>query len=456
MQWGNSSPQLILIIAELSMEEFTQGIQTYFSHKASLKNPKKKATPLLIPYGRFSIRKPFIQSPYYPNYLENGCFCGINKKLLETSASVQPAQSSATPKKAGQASTPVKQSICQLLQRQRIEPQAQAFHRNARLVNPPQEKGKERKVQSNSETASEGVVGIGVRALLLKKNLVLLKGGQCTRWSSSGLPYIGSKHSCIDLRKKQRAHWLRLDQHLSTNARRPDWISPPVTFSGKDLLASLELEPNPECSLRMMNYCFQELPKVTSVQTITAGSTPSTNQQLKLQLSPLSSEITPIQRPFLAMSSKILEQEDGPSAGSNTGQVYKEKGDSDYAASGSAKHSSESDDAKFTEALRDVCCICVSKQPTSSLNLDGMIVTHELLVADSSICTVYDPNQNTTESIYSDVTYQMAGWKGLTQIWRTLKMLTFLGVDRTTRFKPIPESERHATPELKLWNTSPE
>ncbi|GJR65766.1 retrovirus-related pol polyprotein from transposon TNT 1-94 [Tanacetum coccineum] len=39
-------------------EEFTQGIQTFFSHKAShkasLKDPKKKAVPLLIPYGRFT------------------------------------------------------------------------------------------------------------------------------------------------------------------------------------------------------------------------------------------------------------------------------------------------------------------------------------------------------------------------------------------------------------------
>ncbi|GJV19407.1 hypothetical protein Tco_1368427, partial [Tanacetum coccineum] len=43
---------------KLLWEEFTQGIQTFFSHKAShkasLKNPKKKVTPLLIPYGRFS------------------------------------------------------------------------------------------------------------------------------------------------------------------------------------------------------------------------------------------------------------------------------------------------------------------------------------------------------------------------------------------------------------------
>ncbi|GJQ94782.1 ribonuclease H-like domain-containing protein [Tanacetum coccineum] len=43
---------------ELLWEEFTQGIQTFFSHKAShkasLKDPKKKAVPLLIPYGRFT------------------------------------------------------------------------------------------------------------------------------------------------------------------------------------------------------------------------------------------------------------------------------------------------------------------------------------------------------------------------------------------------------------------
>ncbi|GJZ56533.1 hypothetical protein Tco_0611726 [Tanacetum coccineum] len=42
----------------VEFEEFTQGIQTFFSHKAShkasLKDPKKKAVPLLIPYGRFT------------------------------------------------------------------------------------------------------------------------------------------------------------------------------------------------------------------------------------------------------------------------------------------------------------------------------------------------------------------------------------------------------------------
>ncbi|GJV84702.1 hypothetical protein Tco_1524600 [Tanacetum coccineum] len=47
---------------ELLWEEFTQGIQTFFSHKASheasLKDPKKKAVPLLIPYGtRFILLK---------------------------------------------------------------------------------------------------------------------------------------------------------------------------------------------------------------------------------------------------------------------------------------------------------------------------------------------------------------------------------------------------------------
>ncbi|GKB34858.1 hypothetical protein Tco_0879800, partial [Tanacetum coccineum] len=43
---------------QLIWEEFTQGMQTFFSHKASLKaslkNPKKKVTPLFILYGWFS------------------------------------------------------------------------------------------------------------------------------------------------------------------------------------------------------------------------------------------------------------------------------------------------------------------------------------------------------------------------------------------------------------------
>ncbi|GJZ29291.1 hypothetical protein Tco_0573938 [Tanacetum coccineum] len=57
MLWGIVT-QTNIDHAELIWEEFIQGIQTFFSHKAShkasLKNPKKKVTPLLIPYGRFS------------------------------------------------------------------------------------------------------------------------------------------------------------------------------------------------------------------------------------------------------------------------------------------------------------------------------------------------------------------------------------------------------------------
>ncbi|GKC96902.1 hypothetical protein Tco_1162344, partial [Tanacetum coccineum] len=57
MLWGIIT-QTNVDHAELLWEEFTQGIQTFFSHKAShkasLKDPKKKVTPLLIPYGRFS------------------------------------------------------------------------------------------------------------------------------------------------------------------------------------------------------------------------------------------------------------------------------------------------------------------------------------------------------------------------------------------------------------------
>ncbi|GJU33767.1 hypothetical protein Tco_1182121 [Tanacetum coccineum] len=149
---------------KLIWEEFTQGIQTFFSHKAShkasLKNPKKKVTPLLIPYGRFSkviiyylasnnnihrrpdsavhhtrddfilgnlkfvpkgetvevfgmaihdplITKAIKHSSYYPKYLE---MVGMNtKKTPQESASVQPATKRAPPKKPI-TTTPVKQS----------------------------------------------------------------------------------------------------------------------------------------------------------------------------------------------------------------------------------------------------------------------------------------------------------------------------------------------------------
>ncbi|GKF31137.1 hypothetical protein Tco_0100935 [Tanacetum coccineum] len=55
MLWGIIT-QTNVDHAELLWEEFTQGIQTFFSHKAShktsLKDPKKKVTPLLIPQRR--------------------------------------------------------------------------------------------------------------------------------------------------------------------------------------------------------------------------------------------------------------------------------------------------------------------------------------------------------------------------------------------------------------------
>ncbi|GJV29556.1 hypothetical protein Tco_1386004 [Tanacetum coccineum] len=163
MLWGIVT-QTNVDHAELLWEEFTQGIQTFFSHKAShkasLKDPKKKVTPLLIPYGRFSkviiyylasnnnihrrpdsavhhtgddfilgnlkfvpkgetvevfgmaIPDPLIteaiqQSSYYPKYLE--MVAENTKKTPQESASVQPATKRAPPKKPT-TTTPVKQS----------------------------------------------------------------------------------------------------------------------------------------------------------------------------------------------------------------------------------------------------------------------------------------------------------------------------------------------------------
>ncbi|GJU01920.1 hypothetical protein Tco_1112258 [Tanacetum coccineum] len=163
MLWGIVT-QTNVDHAELLWEEFTQGIQTFFSHKAShkasLKDPKKKVTPLLIPYGRFSkviiyylasnnnihrrpdsavhhtgddfilgnlkfvpkgetvevfgmaIPDPLIteaiqQSSYYPKYLE--MVAENTKKTPQESASVQPATKHAPPKKPT-TTTPVKQS----------------------------------------------------------------------------------------------------------------------------------------------------------------------------------------------------------------------------------------------------------------------------------------------------------------------------------------------------------
>ncbi|GJR94058.1 retrovirus-related pol polyprotein from transposon TNT 1-94 [Tanacetum coccineum] len=153
MLWGIIT-QTNVDHAELLWEEFTQGIQTFFSHKvshkSSLKDLKKKVTPLLIPYGWFSkviiyylasnnnihrrpdsavhhteddfilgnlkfvpkgetvevfgmaIPDPLIteaiqQSLYYPKYLE--MVAENTKKTPQESVSVQPATKHAPPKK---------------------------------------------------------------------------------------------------------------------------------------------------------------------------------------------------------------------------------------------------------------------------------------------------------------------------------------------------------------------
>ncbi|GKB58262.1 hypothetical protein Tco_0914448 [Tanacetum coccineum] len=163
MLWGIVT-QTNVDHAELIWEEFTQGIQTFFSHKAShkasLKNPKKKVSPLLIPYGRFSkviiyylarnnnihrrpdsavhhtgddyvlgnlkfvpkgesvevfgmaIPDPLIteaiqRSSYYPMYLK--MVAENSKKTPRESASMHPATKRATPKKPT-TTTPVKQT----------------------------------------------------------------------------------------------------------------------------------------------------------------------------------------------------------------------------------------------------------------------------------------------------------------------------------------------------------
>ncbi|GJZ21616.1 hypothetical protein Tco_0558655 [Tanacetum coccineum] len=56
--WKSNSIPNQPVLDSCYWEEFTLGSRTFFSHKAShkasQKDPKKKVTPLLIPYGRFS------------------------------------------------------------------------------------------------------------------------------------------------------------------------------------------------------------------------------------------------------------------------------------------------------------------------------------------------------------------------------------------------------------------
>ncbi|GJV02273.1 hypothetical protein Tco_1335842 [Tanacetum coccineum] len=126
MLWGIVT-QTNVDHAGLLWEEFTQGIQTFFSHKAShkasLKDPKKKAVPLLIPYRQFTKMIIYYlgrtsdvhKRPESPYHLPGDGFLLGNLKFIskgetdEDSASKQPepATKRAPPKKPT-TTTPVK------------------------------------------------------------------------------------------------------------------------------------------------------------------------------------------------------------------------------------------------------------------------------------------------------------------------------------------------------------
>ncbi|GJR59653.1 hypothetical protein Tco_1501815 [Tanacetum coccineum] len=122
MLWGIVT-QTNVDHAELIWEEFTQGIQTFFSHKASLKNPKKKVTPLLIPYGRLSLKGDSVEVfgmaiPISDNWPFNNplIILSIWKWVAENtkenpSGKVQACklQQSVATQKSPQTTTPVKQ-----------------------------------------------------------------------------------------------------------------------------------------------------------------------------------------------------------------------------------------------------------------------------------------------------------------------------------------------------------
>ncbi|GKA07144.1 hypothetical protein Tco_0686368 [Tanacetum coccineum] len=103
MLWGIVT-QTNVDHAELLWEEFTQGIQTFFSHKASHKAGNLKFVPKgeTVEVFGMAIPDPLIteaiqQSSYYPKYLE--MVAKNTKKTPQESASEQPATKRAPPKK---------------------------------------------------------------------------------------------------------------------------------------------------------------------------------------------------------------------------------------------------------------------------------------------------------------------------------------------------------------------
>ncbi|GJX30387.1 hypothetical protein Tco_0238466 [Tanacetum coccineum] len=138
--WENVHSKTNVDHAELLWEEFTQGIQTFFSHKAShkasLKNPKTNNSLSSFPYGFFQIfyignlkvvplkvsqMKSLEWQSLFPLITEADSTILVisqdtvkwvaenTKKTPQESASVQPATKHATTKKPT-TTTPVKQS----------------------------------------------------------------------------------------------------------------------------------------------------------------------------------------------------------------------------------------------------------------------------------------------------------------------------------------------------------
>ncbi|GKB28329.1 hypothetical protein Tco_0867730 [Tanacetum coccineum] len=142
------------------------------------------------------------------------------------------------------------------------------------------------------------------------------------------------------------------------------------------------------------------------------------------------------------------DDDEGPSAGSNQGRSTKRRR-SDSAASGSAKPPPKDDD-QSSKKPRESEASASKQHPT--LSSTGWQITDTREAGVDSSMHRSDPESEHSEQSSDDISKQD---EGNDSIWRnTLTKAHIPKVSTTTWFKPIPESERPATPEPE-WTIPP-
>ncbi|GJT88941.1 retrovirus-related pol polyprotein from transposon TNT 1-94, partial [Tanacetum coccineum] len=411
--------------AELIWEEFTQGIQTFFSHKAShnasVKNPKKKVTPLLIPYGRFSKCKVHLAT----------------KALLHQKAHI---------------TTPVKQNPSQLpstkknLQEEGNDPDLELAKKMS--LEAHQEKGE----GEGDDADLERVLKLNERVIDDKPeshfgSMSSMKNLDDT--FNFGDQFLYDKPTEDDQEKSKN----KLDDAL---LKSPKEIIKAKKEQGEEKqdstysIRSTDEVDIEEFDLKSALFSHMNKKKSANKNKTNYRLYHALMEALIADEDAMDKEVADKVKDHKRKHDSDDDDEDddddeGPSAGSNQGTKRRR---SDSAASGSAKPPPKADDQSSKKPRESEAS--ASKQHPSLSSTGWQITDTREAGVDSSMHRS-DPESEHSEQSSDDISMQD---EGNVSDMEDTDNAHIPKVSTTTWFKPIPESERPATPEPE-WTIPP-